>query len=117
MKPRRLAAPPTPPAARAEQSRVVHEAPDRLAHAVLVPQRAVGEADLAPDRPLAARDPCRVHARGHLVGPRHVERRIARRERGDRLRRAERRDQLFRELVHVSRFPFRFPARQRLIQA
>src|SRR5262249_7574148 len=57
--------------------RVVDVTPDRRPDAVLGPDRAVGEADLAPDGTLAALAPSRVHVPGDGVGGLLVERRVA----------------------------------------
>src|SRR5262249_44707332 len=62
---------------RVVDGRVVDVAPDRCPHAVLGPDRAVGEADLAPDGTLATRTPSRVHVPCDRVGAILVERPIA----------------------------------------
>ena len=50
------------------QRPLVDIAPDRRTHAVFVPDRAVGEADLAPRDPFAARQPRVAHLRGDAIG-------------------------------------------------
>src|SRR5262249_16753496 len=66
-----------PPAVRGvAPGRVVAMAPDRRPHAVLGPDRTIGEADLAPDRTLATLTAPRVHVPRDRVSSGLVERRI-----------------------------------------
>jgi hypothetical protein len=61
-----------------------HVRPHRLVHAVAVPDRPVGEADLAPDRLPALRAAAALDLGEHLVGRRHVEARVLRGDRRER---------------------------------
>src|SRR5439155_16756637 len=85
------------------EGRVVHEAPDRLAHTVLGPEVTVREPDLPTDRAFAASDAGGMHARQHVISTRHVERRVAAGERGDRSAGAEDSDDFPRRSVRGHR--------------
>jgi len=66
------------------QGAVVDIAPVRRAHAVLIPDTAIGESGLAADRPVSFAEAHFVGERADAISLVKGERRITRRERGQR---------------------------------
>src|SRR5205814_7485537 len=79
---------------RANQRAVVDRAPDRLMHAVALPDRAIGEADLAPYRPPPASEAMLVQGARSLIARFGRQARIALAERRHLARALIQRDQL-----------------------